>query len=101
MDQMFRLSNRTISTWGAPVWHPIRRITVLQKLLVCGASLHAVKITFLSHYLAVMSITHFKLNSFILNFLLESDLNLRVGVPFEQRRGKRLFCRTAIAGFPQ
>jgi hypothetical protein len=63
---------------GAPAWHPTRRIAVLQKLLLCGASLHAVKITFLSCQLAVMSVTHCKSNRFMLDFLSGSDLDFRI-----------------------
>jgi hypothetical protein len=44
-----------------PARHQIRRTTLLRKLRLCGASLHAVKITFPSYVRAVMSITHDKM----------------------------------------
>ena len=51
-----------------PCTHQIRRTSFSRKLRLCGASLHAVKITVLSDVRAVMSITHHKI------FRFNSDL---------------------------
>jgi hypothetical protein len=57
----------------APARHLARWTTLLGKLRLCGASLHAVKIKVSSFVRAVMSITHHKTFCFNSIFLSRSD----------------------------